>query len=181
MAVYRLSALYKKSVIERTYYSRDGRFIVREEGWRWGNFSGEFETRPDIDLTEDIEIMSEEGWEMEDLDDGCWLDWEFPDDMSDEEREQIQNAYDEEYNEGLEGLGWMQDEYECWLQAPLRLELEDGTVITGEDEQEDVLDTDDSVDEINERVVVHAPTAAWPFPTMRPVDGSEPNSSDSNK
>jgi hypothetical protein len=169
MAIYKLSPLYKKSAIERTYFYKDGKVLVHEEGWRWGNYSGDFDTRPDIDLTEDIEISSEEGWDLDSLDDGCWGDWEYPEGMTEEEQEEIQAAYDENYIEGLEELGWVQDEYECWLQAPLRLEAEDGTVWTGLDDEENLdIDLDGGVSAINEQVQL-AVTASWPFPTNKTV------------
>jgi hypothetical protein len=189
MAVYKISPLYKKSAVERTFYFKDGRCIIREEGYRWGSYSGEFDERPDIDLTDDIDMVGMEGWEFDMLDDGCWLDWEFPDDMDEDEREEFLDAYDENWNEGLEELGWISDDYECIFQAPLLLECEDTDERwTGDDDEENLdIDLDDGVSAINEQVqmavdaswpfptkkaVLDTP-AEWPFPMSRPVDGNQ--------
>ena len=189
MAVYKISPLYKKSAVERTYYFKDGRCIIREEGYRWGSYSGEFDERPDIDLTDDIDMVGMEGWEFDMLDDGCWLDWEFPDDMDEDEREEFLDAYDENWNEGLEELGWISDDYECIFQAPLLLECEDTDERwTGDDDEENLdIDLDDGVSAINEQVqmavdsswpfptkkAVSETPAEWPFPMSRPVDGNQ--------
>ena len=167
MATYTISPLYKKSAIERTYYFKDDQCIIREEGFRWGSYTGEFDERPDIDLTDDIDMMGMEGWEFDMLDDGCWLDWEFPDNMSEEEQQVILDAYDENYDDGLQELGWSSDEYECLFQAPLKLECEEtGEVWTGDDdvEEENIdIDLDGGISSINEGDAT--PSAAWPFPT----------------
>jgi hypothetical protein len=91
--------------------------------------------------------------------------------MTEEEQQEIIDAYDEDYEDGLSELGWNQDEYECWFQSPLKLECEEtGEVWTGDDDVEVeniVIDLDGGVSAINEGDAT--PSAAWPFPT-----GSKP-------
>jgi hypothetical protein len=176
MAIWTISPRYKKSVIERTYYFKDGKTLCREEGWRWATFSGEFDEQPNVDLENDsdLDIAAEDGWDLDEMDDGCWLDWSFPEDMSDEEQEQILNVWDEEYD--LTSLGWTQDEYECWFTGPLVMTDEDGNKYTS--------DTD-SVSESNPQPVKltesiqSTPTTAWPFPTQ-PIQEKKDEDSKSN-
>jgi hypothetical protein len=158
MAVYKLSTKWKKSIEERTYWYKDGRLVTQIDGWRWGNWSGDFDALPDIDLQNEygLDIAAEEGWDMNDLDDGCWSDWEFPDDMSEEEQEEFREAYDENYQSGLEELGWSNDDYECWLSGPLVLTDEDGNEVVGEEAP---------IQESKSDEVKFTPNAAWPFPT----------------
>jgi ethanolamine utilization protein EutQ (cupin superfamily) len=55
--------------------------------------------------------------------------------MSEEEREKIENAWDENYFEGMEELGWSNDDTDYILQGPLELSDEDGNVVgSGETE-----------------------------------------------
>jgi hypothetical protein len=157
MTTYTLSTKWKKSIEERTYWYKDGRLVTQIDGWRWGSWSGEFDTLPDIDLENKygLDIAGEEGWDMNDLDDGCWSDWEFPDDMSEEEQEEFREAYDENYQEGLEELGWSNDDYECWLSGPLVLTDENGNTIEGEEAP---------IGESKKEQINPTP-GAWPFPT----------------
>jgi hypothetical protein len=169
MATWELSTDYKKNASERQYWNKDGVTIIREEGYRWGRFSTESDEKPNIDLHNDhgYEIGEDEyDWQLEELDDGCWADWEFPDDMSEEEREQIENAYDEDFYEGMEELGWSNDDTEYYLNGPLRLVNKD----TGEEFS--VLNSDGNIipkEKTEESTIpsVLDATAAWPFATAK--------------
>jgi hypothetical protein len=44
--------------------------------------------------------------------------------MDEEEQERLQEAYEEEYDEGLEGEGWVCDDTETWFSGPLEIEEE---------------------------------------------------------
>ena len=173
MATWELSTDYKKNAIERQFWYKDGVTIIREDGYRWGKFTTESDEKPDIDLHNDdgYEIGEDEyEWEMWSMDDGCWSDWEFPDDMSDEEREQIENAWDENYYEGLEELGWSNDDTEYYLNGPLRLINKD----TGEEFS--VINSDgniipkektEKIEEDSTIPLVLDAKAAWPFPNAK--------------
>ena len=133
MATWELSTEYKKNAIEVQLWYKDGVTIKRIEGYRWGTFYCESDEKPDIDLyNEDGGYeLSDDGysWELDSLDDGCWADWEFPDEVSEEERAKIEEAWDNEWYEGVEALGWSQDDTEYWFQGPLKLVNKD----TGEE------------------------------------------------
>ena len=120
MAVWRLSTHYKKSAVEKQLWYKDGVTISKEEGYRWGTFYCESDEMPDVDLAnpDGYELYGYD-WELDSLDDGCWSDWSFPEDMSSAEREQIEAAWDEDFSDGLEALGWSNDDTEYWFHGPL--------------------------------------------------------------
>jgi hypothetical protein len=125
MATWVLTTATKKNAVEKQFWAKDGQTIIREEGYRWGTFYCESDERPDVDLTnpDGYELGdSEYDWELDNLDDGCWADWEFPDSMSEEEREAFETAWDEDSFDGVEALGWSNTETEYYFYGPLELE-----------------------------------------------------------
>jgi hypothetical protein len=132
MATWILKTLHKKSAVERQFWYKDGKVLIREEGYRWSEFYCESDEQPEIDLDNaDGYNLSESDydWELTSLDDGCWADWTFPEDMTEEEQAEIESAWEEEYFEGMEELGWSQDDTEYILQGPLELSDDDGNVV----------------------------------------------------
>lgn len=123
MAVWQLSTEYKKNAIEVQLWYKDGVAIKRVEGYRWGTFSCESDERPDIDLRNEGDgyELADYDWELDSLDDGCWADWEYPTDFPIEERIKIEEAWDNEWYDGIEALGWSNDDTEYWFQGPLKL------------------------------------------------------------
>ena len=51
MAVWKIEPSWKKSIIERMYFSKDNNTLVVETGWRWGSFECETE-----DVLHDVSI-----------------------------------------------------------------------------------------------------------------------------
>lgn len=137
MAIWKITNLHKKSAVERQFWTKDGVTIIKEEGFRWGTWSCESDDKPNIDLANPDgweQYSQEEDWEMDEMMDGCWQDWTWPDDMDEEERERIEALWDEDYFEGLEGDGWSLDESEYWIFGPLKLINEDtGEEFNGEE------------------------------------------------
>ena len=131
MAVWQLSTEYKKNAIEVQLWYKDGVAIKRVEGYRWGSFSCESDERPDIDLRNEGDgyELADYDWELGSLDDGCWADWEYPTDFPIEERIKIEEAWDNDWYDGMEALGWSNDDTEYWFQGPLKLVNQD----TGEE------------------------------------------------
>jgi hypothetical protein len=91
MALYTLSPKYKKSAIEVASWEKDGVTIFYREGYRSGTFYCESDTRPDISLADNealdlgsADCGTGDCWEMEELWDGCWGGFEFPEDMPEE-------------------------------------------------------------------------------------------------
>lgn len=132
MAIWKLTNLHKKNAVERQFWTKDGVTVIKEEGFRWGTWSCESDERPNVDLDNPDgweQFSQDDEWEMEIMDDGCWQEWTFPDDMDEEEQERIQELWNEDSFEGLEGDGWINDETEYWIYGPLRLTNEE----TGEE------------------------------------------------
>jgi len=154
MATWEITSLYKKSAYEITFFTKEGKVLSREEGYRWGQFECDSDERPEVDLSETFEVDSD--WELVELDDGCWADWGFPDGLTEEEQAEIETAYDDNHYEGLEELGWSQCDTEYYLGAPLKL--------TNKDTGEEFTENDPAVveREVKPSVTLH-PTAAWPF------------------
>ena len=127
MTTYKVSTEHKKSIIEKNFYTKDGQTICYSIGWRWGYVR--YEEKPDLSNynpeTDEIEIYELGDVVDHSYDDGCWADWEFPDDMDEEEQERLQEIYEEEYDEGLENEGWTLDESEVWFSGPLLVEEEE--------------------------------------------------------
>ena len=54
MATWTLKTLYKKSAYERQHWYKDGKEIIREEGYRWGTFYCESDEQPEIASRHDV-------------------------------------------------------------------------------------------------------------------------------
>jgi len=127
MTTWILTTNEKKNVVEIEVWHKDGKTIKRSTGFRWGKVYCESDDKPDIDLenSEGISVFdSGYDFELDSLDDGCWVDVEYPEDMDDEERKRMDTLWDEESYDGWEGKGWSQDDCETWFHGPLSLEEE---------------------------------------------------------
>jgi hypothetical protein len=132
MTTWTLKTQHKKSAVEKQYWRKDSEVIIRTEGYRWCEFYCESDEQPDIDYkNEDGYNLSDSDydWELVNMDDGCWADWEFPEDMPKEEQAKIEEAWEEDYFEGLEELGWSCDDTDYILLGPLELSDEDGNIV----------------------------------------------------
>ena len=125
MTTWVLTTLEKKNVVETEFWTKDWNTIKRSTGFRWGTVYCESDERPDIDLENPngLEVFATEyDFELDNLDDGCWADVEYPEDMSEEEQERMDELWDEEGYDAREGEGWSQDDTETWFNGPLSLE-----------------------------------------------------------
>lgn len=147
MAHYRITPLEKKSiriVYEMYRENNDGSisWFNVEDHYRWG--VGFIEEDMDCNIEKDrtrSQYCKAEAGEYEgcDFDDqvACWF--EFSDDISEEEQEEIKGNYLEGSDDGLMGAGWIFDGDHDWqeedsyviVDAPYKVELceENGTVI----------------------------------------------------
>ena len=124
MAIWKITNLHKKNAVERQFWINDGVTVIRDEGFRWGIWTCESDEQPDIDLDnpDGYELMTTDyDWEMQEMIDGSWVIWGFPDDMSEEDQERIQELWDKDSFEGLESDGWSNDETEHWIYGPIKL------------------------------------------------------------
>ena len=209
MAFWKLSPQNKKSAVEQMFFYNDGKVIIVEQGWRWGTFTVESDERP---LT-DLELVNAEGyelgcidndecWELSEMTDGCWLDVTAGRNATEEDVAAFEQAWEEDGYDGVEELGWSNDDTEYYYYGPLELTNEDtGQVFLGstvesqeQTEQQLLAELDEliaTMPEVEEPAVTdwfpadvkpahkgnyQAITAAepmWPFPTMVAWNGRQ--------
>lgn len=146
MAWWTVSTYHKKSCEEHQRFVKDGMTIVHKNGFRWATFNVEtsddnppefeFDFVPGGDGKKDsVDLYSPygnniESSELVSMDDGCWADIEWPEDMDEEEIERLQELIDEEGIFALEEEeGWMLDDSEAWCWGPILIEDEQGNKI----------------------------------------------------
>jgi hypothetical protein len=120
-----LTTTEKKSVEEYEFWTKDDVTIKRINGFRWGTVYCDDEDKPEIDLDNPDGISVFDcgyDFELDSLDDGWYCDWEFPDDMSEEERQAIIDGWDEDSYDYMESNGWYNSETETWFFGQLSLE-----------------------------------------------------------
>ena len=87
--------------------------------------SCESDERPDIDLDnpDGLEVFNTDyDFELDSLDDGCWAEVEYPDDMTEEEQERMDELWDEDSYSAWEEEGWINSDTETYFNGPLNLE-----------------------------------------------------------
>lgn len=137
MAVWKVATTQKKMCEEREqWYHEENRWsIVRINGYRWGTFTVETNddeppedidpANPDgINMYDYFSDNAENGAELDSMDDGCYMDWEWDDAMSDEDRAKVEELWEEDSYSGLESNGWSNTETEAWLYGPLEITKE---------------------------------------------------------
>lgn len=126
MSNWKLSTIQKKSCTQIEYFKKGELVAQKEIGWRWcWARYGEKPDLSDYDPEKDqIELYTLGDILDMEQDDGCWEEWTWPDDVDEEERERLEEIYNEEYDEGLENEGWVLDDTEYWVSGPLELEQE---------------------------------------------------------
>lgn len=123
--VWKVSNREKKNVTQIETWTNGELTATREVGWRWGNWK--YDTKPDLsiyDENDQHDVYDFGDVTDSELDDGCWAEWRWPDDMDTDEIERLEGIYDEEYDEGLENEGWSLDDTETFVTGPLDVEFE---------------------------------------------------------
>jgi len=122
-----------------------------------------------------------ENVELDSMNDGCWEDLEYPEDMPEDERERLEALIEEEgdiYDVLENQEGWSQTDCEAWVWGPILIEDENGNRvrIICADQEGNVIDfvednennevTFEELAKINpeteEDVIKSMPV--WPFP-----------------
>ncbi len=136
MATWKISNYHKKNAVELQLWTKDGKTIIREEGFRWGTWYCESEEKPDIDLDNpdgyEVGWGGEYEWEMEMMDDGCWAETRAGDGADDDDVAEFDELWEEDSYAAVEEAGWVNDDTEYWIYGPLLLVNEDtGEEFTG--------------------------------------------------
>jgi hypothetical protein len=149
MATWTVSTYHKKSCQEVEHWVRregEGRLTVTN-GFRYGEWTVETtdDNPPEFEFTEvpggdglkdsinmlDCEINNIESVELVEMfDGGCWFDTEF-EDVTEEEREELEDFIEENSVYELEDRedGWYNDETEWWIWGPIEIKNEDGETV----------------------------------------------------
>jgi hypothetical protein len=123
MATWKITPSFKKSLAERSHYSKDGKTIIVETGWRGGTFYcvTEDSEPPEIEDGDDLyscgyDVEMEETW------DGCWEEREFFG-FTEEEEEAMNEWLDENSFLDLEEEGWIPGDTEMIITCDPVIEL----------------------------------------------------------
>jgi len=161
MATWKLSPQYKKSAVEKMFFYNAGKVIIIEQGFRWATFTVESDERPLTDLelknADGYElgcVDNDESWEMCEMTDGCWLDISIGNDKTTStDEEEFTEAWEEDSYEGVEALGWSQDDTEYYYYGPLELTNEDtGKVFQGEPDEPQETTEEQLIAELDELI-----------------------------
>lgn len=170
MAWWKVSTVQKKNVYEHELWQKDDMVIRRVTGFRWGTMLIETEddSPPVLDQTDGpgadaVDMYNTEyNYELDMLDDGWYGDTIWPDDMPDDERERLEELWEEESYSGWEEDGWVQYETECWFHGPLE-------IVSDANEKEWIkADNLPELQELFEKDMTDDPPKSkpvWPFPT----------------
>ena len=123
MALWKVTPDWKKSVIERQTWVKEGvaGYITHEIGWRWGEFTIETETdeKPVLEAGVNIFDYSPDDWST---DDGCWEETEY--DLADDEQQTlVENFLEDDHSIfDLEEEGWIMEECEMIIDCDMTIE-----------------------------------------------------------
>lgn len=148
MANWKVSPYFKKSCEEHELYYKDGMTIRRKTGFRGADFfvettddnppEFEFDFVPGGDGRKDSLNMYNlpgsniENVELDSMWDGCWEDFDFPEEMDEDERARLEELIEEsgDVYDVLENQeGWRQDDCEAWIWGPILIEDENGNQV----------------------------------------------------
>lgn len=128
--VYAVSTEDKKSVEEIEIWSKDDYVIRHTTGWRWGKVYITVEDGDELEITAenpDGVNVYDYDCEIESLDDGWFEDFEYPEDMDEEEQTRLNELWEEDSYSGWEEDGCYHSETELWFYGPLKIELVEET------------------------------------------------------
>ena len=123
MTAWSVKPEWKKSIIERSYWTKDGNTIVEETGWRWGSFYvyTDDDTPPNLEPGVDIYCCGYES-ELIECSDGCWTEQDY-DDCDDDVREWVEEFLEEGNSiYELEDHGWICSETEMIIDCDMSIE-----------------------------------------------------------
>lgn len=135
MTKWTLMPKYKKSIQEVEFWTKDGKVIQYSLWWRGGSVTLTTATDevPDIDLANEdedglsvydlvddetiLEVETDSFW---DGDNSEWF--ATSSDVTEEELEEVRQAWEEDWSEGVENLGWEQESSEVYFHGELEIE-----------------------------------------------------------
>lgn len=114
----RIEPKEKNSIIQNVIFRRGDEFLTREETYRWGY--AVIEADKDSLDKEELTVTDH------DILEHCYEDctsvfWFYPNGMPEDEKQSIQDMYEEEGDDGLESLGWEAYEVEDIFMGPYKV------------------------------------------------------------
>jgi hypothetical protein len=170
MATWSVKPEWKKSIIERNYFTKGDNRLMVETGWRWGEFTVYTEDENPPDLSSGVDIY-DCGYEAElvETSDGCWEEQDM--DECDEETQAWLEEFFEEGNSwlDLEEHGWSQDECEMIIDCDLIIEnMDTGEVVDSSNEAEAIAMLEKPTQwPWGPELASTVETAKWPFDTPK--------------
>lgn len=137
MADWYVETSEKKSVEEHELWQKNDMVIRRITGFRWGAWTVTtsddnppefvFDSGPAADACNINEEWPDnvEGVELDSMDDGWYSDIIWPDDMPEEERDRLEELFEDEHYDGWEGDGWVNYDTEAWIRGDIKIEKVD--------------------------------------------------------
>ena len=123
MALWKIEPSYKKSLIERIHYHKDGKEIIEETGWRWGEFTCETEDDEPPVIEEGTDLFDcDYEVELQYCDDGCWTEYEF-EGFTEEEEQEMNEWLEENSFFELEEDGWISGDTEMIISCEPTIEM----------------------------------------------------------
>jgi hypothetical protein len=122
MALWSIKPTWKKSIIERNFYHKDGNTFIVETGWRWGEFTCETEDDNPPELAAGVDLWDcEYDVELVETNDGCWEEHDM-DGCDDETREWLEEFLEENSWLELEEYGWMPGDTQMIIDCDMEIE-----------------------------------------------------------
>jgi hypothetical protein len=121
---WKLSTKHKKNITQIETWTKGDMELSISTGWRWGHIL--YDDKPDVELDNDEDEFVAaydlgDPIDME-FDDGCWTEFEFSDNVPEDQRERVEQLYYEDGFIALKEEGWESDDGEIELYGPLELE-----------------------------------------------------------
>jgi hypothetical protein len=125
MATWSVKPVWKKYIIERQYWEKDGNIIMHEIGWRWGEFyvHTDGDEQPELESGVDIFDCGYES-ELVETNDGCWEETDY-DDCDETVAEEVQAFLEDNSIYDLEELGWISTDCEMIIDCDMTIERVD--------------------------------------------------------
>jgi hypothetical protein len=122
MVTWSVTPQWKKSIIERQEWTKDGNTFIFELGWRWGEFHVYTEDDTPPELESGVSILNcEYEAEMIETSDGCWDDYDYSD-CDDDTREWLEEFLEENSVFELEEHGWVLGDCEFIIDCDMNIE-----------------------------------------------------------
>jgi hypothetical protein len=114
----------KKSILQVDVYENDGKNFRRETTFESGFVVLDVDSKEIDAKNKDGLKISKYSIEDHDYQNGSACFWYFDESMDEDEQEKIKDAWDQEWEEGLNNLGWFLMDQDIYFHGPLKIAKE---------------------------------------------------------